>query len=94
MHGDGATLANLHDVLVKTEKFIKNQFPEVPEDIIRLFTKIKYYARIRAINEHHIFERTSELKRKAEARKEAPKKLKTMREYKKVFLFQDSKAQI
>ena len=94
IHGEGATLANLSDVMVKTENFIKNQFSEVPGDIIKLFTKIKYYARIRAINELHILERSSELKRKAEARKEAPKKLKTMREYKKVFLFQESKAHI
>ena len=84
LHGQGASLKDLCNVLEKTESFIKLRNPDIPLSIIQLFTRIKYHARIRALNESDILKRAEELKRKAYERKEAPKRLKTMRDFNKV----------
>ena len=88
LHGEGASLTDLSNVLVRTESFIQEKYPEIPKSIVKLFTKIKYYARIRALNEHDILLRAAELKRKAVQRKEAPKRLKTMRDFNKASVIQ------
>ena len=77
-------MRDLSYVLEKTESFIKTRNPDIPSSITELFTKIKYHARIRAMNENDILKRAEELKRKAHERKEAPKRLKTMRDFNKV----------
>ena len=81
MHGEGCNLKDCKNVFEKTGSFIRSLFPEIPDDLVRLFVKIKYYARIRALNEHEIVLRKEELKRKAAERKEAPKRLKSMRDF-------------
>ena len=81
MDGEGASLKDCRDVLEVTGKFIKQLFPDVPLNFISLFVKIKYHARIRALNEQEIHQRKEELKRKAAERNEAPKRLKTMRDF-------------
>ena len=83
MHGEGASLKDCSNVMEKTECFIKELFADIPSDIISLFVKIKYHARIRSLNEEEIYLRKEELKRRATARNEAPKRLKTMRDYSK-----------
>ena len=84
LHGEGANLTDFTNVLEKTENFIKTRYPEIPDSIVKLFTKIKYHARIKALNEKDLLLRAEELKRKAYERKEAPKRLKTMRDFNKV----------
>ena len=81
MHGEGSSLKDCRDVLEVTGKFIKQMFPDIPDDFVSLFVKIKYHARIRALNEQEILLRKEELKRKAVERNEAPKKQKTMRDF-------------
>lgn len=83
MHGEGARLKDCSNVIEKTECFIKELFADIPSDIISLFVKIKYHARIRSLNEEEVVLRKEELKRRATARNEAPKRLKTMRDYSK-----------
>ena len=87
MHGEGASLKDYRDVLEVTVNFIKQMFPDVPLDFVSLFVKIKYHARIRALNEQEIHERKEELKRKAAERNEAPKRMKTMRDFCKESVF-------
>ena len=81
MHGEGASLKDCQNVMEVTGSFIKQIFPEIPGDLVALYVKIKYHARIRALNEQEILLRKEELKRKADERKEAPKKQKTMRDF-------------
>ena len=81
-------MKDMSNVLKKTAIFIKTRNPDIPESLIELFTKIKYHARIRALNESDVLCRAEELKRKAVERKEAPKRLKTMRDFNKVFVNQ------
>ena len=88
MHGEGCNLKDCKNVLEKTGSFISHVFPEIPSDLVCLFVKIKYHARIRALNEQEIVMRKEELKRKAAERNEAPKRLKSMRDYSKESLFQ------
>ena len=87
MHGKGSSLKDCRNVLEVTNSFIKKMFPAIPDDFVSLFVKIKYHARIRALNEQEIQLRKEELKRKAVERNEAPKRLKTMRDYCKESVF-------
>ena len=50
-------------------------------EVIELFTKIKYFARIRDLNEQHNLDKKADLKRKAAERKEIPKQLKKHRDF-------------
>ena len=83
MHGEGSSLKDSRNVLEVTASFIKQRFPGIPDDFVSLFVKIKYHARIRALNEQEILQRKEELKRRASERNEAPKRQKTMRDYSK-----------
>ncbi len=83
MHGEGSSLKDCRNVLEVTASYIKQMFPDIPDDFVSLFVKIKYHARIRALNEKEIIQRKEELKRRASVRNEAPKRQKTMRDYSK-----------
>ena len=83
MHGEGAKVKDCKNVLEQTTCFISNLFPDIPEKVTRLFVKVKYHARIKALNEKDILDRGEELRRKAQERKEAPKKQKTVRDFSK-----------
>ena len=89
MHGEGSSLKDCRDVLEVTNSFIKRMFPDIPDNFISLFVKIKYHARIRALNELEIQLRKEELKRKAVEKNEAPKRLKTMRDFCKESVFRN-----
>ena len=90
MHGEGSSLKDCPDVLEVTNSFIKQLFPDIPDDFVSLFVKIKYHARIRALNEQDIQLRKEELKRKAAEKNEAPKRLKTMRDFCKESVFRNN----
>ena len=59
------------------------QTSDIPDKIAKLFVKVKYHARIKALNENDILVRGEELRRKAQEQKEAPKKQKTVRDFSK-----------
>ena len=84
MHGDGSSLKDGKNILERTGSFIRDLFPDIPTDLVSLFVKIKYHARIRDLNEQEIRAKKEELKRKAAERNEAPKRQKTMRDFRKV----------
>ena len=84
MHGEGCSLKDCKNVLDKTGSFIRELFPDIPHDLVSLFVKIKYHARIRDLNEQEKQTRKEELKRRAAERNEAPKRQKTMRDFRKV----------
>ena len=83
MHGEGAKVKDGKRILEQTTSFIINLFPDIPEKIAKLFVKVKYHARIKALNENDILVRVEELSRKAQEQKEAPKKQKTVRDFSK-----------
>ena len=56
------------------KSFIRYLFPDIHIDLVSLFVKIKYLARIRYLNEQEIRTRKEELKRRAAERNEAPKR--------------------
>ena len=73
-----------------TTNEIKRRCPDVQSEVIELFTKIKYHARIKAINEQQNLDKKADLKRKAAERKETPKKLQQMRDFMKLGHFSAS----
>ena len=81
LHGEGAQLKDGPNIMKQTVSYILSLYPKVPSEIAELFVKVKYYARIKALNELDIRDRASELKRKAEERKVNPKKLKSVRDH-------------
>ena len=81
LHGEGAQLKDGSDIMKQTVSYILSLHPDVPSEIVELFVKLKYHARIKALNELDIRDRASELKRKAEERKVNPKKLKSVRDH-------------
>ena len=81
LHGEGAQLKDGPNIMKQTVSYILSLYPNVPSEIAELFVKVKYYARIKALNELDIRDRASELKRKAEERKVNPKKLKSVRDH-------------
>ena len=81
LHGEGAQLKDGPNIMKQTVSYILSLHPDVPSEIVELFVKIKYHARIKALNELDIRDRASELKRKAEERKGNPKKLKSVRDH-------------
>ena len=85
VHGVGAKLNTemKGDPIQTTVSEIRKRCPEIKSEVIELFTKIKYFARIRALNEQHNLDKKADLKRKAAARKENPKKIKLMRDFSK-----------
>ena len=83
MHGEGATVKDCKNVLDQTSGFISKLYPDIPDKIAKLFVKVKYHARVKALNEKDILVRGEELKRRAQERKEAPKKVKTVRDFSK-----------
>ena len=89
VHGVGARLNTEMkvDPIQTTVTEIKKRCPQINSEVIELFTKIKYFARIRALNEQHILDKKADLKRKAAARKEIPKRMKVMRDFSKMGQF-------
>ena len=81
LHGEGAQLKDGPNIMKQTVSYILSLYPNVPSEIVELFVKVKYFARIKALNELDIRDRASELKRKAEERKGNPKKLKSVRDH-------------
>ena len=56
------------------KSFIRDLFPDILIDLVNLFVKIKYHARVWYLNEQEIRTRKEELKRRAAERNEAPKR--------------------
>ena len=81
LHGEGAQRKDGSDIMKQTVSYILSLHPDVPSEIAELSVKLKYHARIKALNELDIRDRASELKRKAEERKVNPKKLKSVRDH-------------
>ena len=75
LHGEGAQRKDGSDIMKQTVSYILSLHPEVQSEIAELSVKLKYHARIKALNELDIRDRASELKSKAEERKGNPKKL-------------------
>ena len=80
VHGAGANLNDekMKDPISITVKKIKNMCPDININIIDLFTKVKYHARVRSLNEN-------KGKRKAS---DQPKR--TMREFPKMGHFMNN----
>ena len=83
LHGVGSQLRDekMTDPIKTTAEAIQKQCPGITEDAIKLFTKIKYHARVKALNEQNFVNKISERKRKAVENKENPKKIKLMRDF-------------
>ena len=92
VHGVGAQLnSEMKSEPIKTTTIeIKKRCPDVQSEVIELFTKIKYHARIKAINEQQNLDKKADLKRKAAERKETPKKMQQMRDFTKTGHFSAS----
>ena len=54
IHGDGPSLndRNMIDPVKVTATDIQKKCPDVNADVIKVFTKVKYFERIKAINEN------------------------------------------
>ena len=85
IHGEGASLndKNMMDPVEKTAGGIQKKCPDVNTDIIKLFTKVKYFSRITALNEKTKVDDLVDRKRKAEETNQKPKPAKVMRDYTK-----------
>ena len=83
VHGVGAQLnSEMKLEPIKTTTIeIKRRCPDVQSEVIELFTKIKYLARIKAINEQQNLAKKADLKRKAAERKETPRKIQQMGDF-------------
>ena len=83
LHGVGSQLRDetMTDPIKTTAEAIQKRCPGITEDAIKLFTKIKYHARVKALNEQNFVNKISERKRKAIENKEKPKKIKLMRDF-------------
>ena len=83
IHGVGPQLSTEMKVnpIQTTVTEIRKRCPQIKSEVIELFTKIKYFARIRDLNEQHNLDKKADLKRKAAERKEIPKQLKKHRDF-------------
>ena len=83
VHGSGAQLKdeNMKNPIKTTVEEIKKRCPDINGSVINFFTKMKYHARIKALNEQELIENVAERKRKAIERNEKPKKTKLMRDF-------------
>ena len=83
VHGVGAKLNSemKGDAIQTTVAEITKKCPNIKPNVIQLFTKIKYHARIKALNENQLLDKISERKRKAAENKEKPRKIKVMRDF-------------
>ena len=48
-HSEGAKVKDGKRILELTPSFILDLFPDIPEKIAKLFVKVKYHARIKAL---------------------------------------------
>ena len=92
VHGVGAQLnpEMKVDPIQTTVVEITKRCPEIKLEVIKLFTKIKYHARIKALNEQNLLDQKSERKRKAAEKNELPKRQKGMRDFTKAGHFASS----
>ena len=83
IHGDGASLndGNMMDPVKVTAADIQKKCPDVNADVVKLFTKVKYFGRIKAINEKTKLDIFAERKWKAEENNREPKPAKFMRDH-------------
>ena len=72
---------NMKDPVSKTLEAINKMCPDISSEVIQLFTKIKYHAKVRALNEQTNIDKLEIFKRKAAERGENPKKMKNMRDF-------------
>ena len=86
IHGVGPQLNTemKENPIQTTVSEIRKRCPEIKSEVIEVFTKTKYFARIGDINEQHNLDKKADLKRKAAARKEIPKQMKVMRDFSKM----------
>ena len=92
VHGVGAKLNSemKADPIQTTVVEIMKRCPAIKLDVIQLFTKVKYHARIKAMNEQNLLDQKSERKRKAAEKNEPLKRQKGMRDYTKAGHFASS----
>ena len=85
IHGDGAQLndENIKDPIKTTAEKIKGMCPNIAFNVVELFTKVKYHARVKSINERTSIEQVEKRKTKAFEKNEIPKRTKTMRDFTK-----------
>ena len=85
IHGAGATLNDekMTDPIPSTAESIQKKCPDINKGVITYFTKVKYFYRIKAINEKNKIDIVTERKRKAEERNQKPKPVKMMRDHTK-----------
>ena len=83
IHGEGASLndEDMTDPVKTTAEEIQTKCPDVNMKVIKLFTKVKYFSRIRALNEQTKIDILAERKRKAEMNNQKPKPAKVQRDY-------------
>ena len=83
IHGDGASLndRNMMDPVKITVSKVQKKCPDVNADVVKLFTKVKYFGRIKAINEKTKLDIFADRKRKAEENNREPKPAKFMRDH-------------
>ena len=72
IHGEGASLndENMMDPVKTTAKVMQTKCPDVGMEVIKLFTSVKYFSRIKALNEKTKIDIITERKRKAEVNNE------------------------
>ena len=83
VHGTGANLedSTTKDPITLTSGHIKRKCPDIDLKVIKFFTKMKYHARIRALNEQDKMDTIADRKRKCIERNEKPRPAKGMRDY-------------
>ena len=85
IHGEGASLNHKmrKDPIPRTAVEIHKKCPDINQNVIEFFTKVKYYSRVRALNEQNKIEVISTRKKKAIEKNERLKHPKNMRDYMK-----------
>ena len=73
----------MKDPISSTARQIKQKCPDINTEVITFFTKVKYFSRVKAINEQYKIDIVKERKRKADERNEKPKPVKLMRDHTK-----------
>ena len=81
-HGYGSRLQDTPDIIKRTEEYIM-EFVKGQKKMVSYFVKMKFFYRIRCINEMDLLMKKEDRKRKAEQRGENFKRLKTMRDFTK-----------
>ena len=89
IHGAGAKLndSSMKDPITSTSRDIKKKCPEINENVIKYFTKMKYHALIRALNEQDKIDIIADSKRKDLERNGKPRPAKVMRDFIKRWSF-------